>query len=144
MRSKLQADRNRLTNQVRQLGDEGLSYGKIGKALGIPRWLARKLNLKDVRPIVITKANAMAFVRQVWELRNLNFSDPEIAQILDVSYDTVRNWAGPRGDLDKVAKRKAKVLQLHSEGVRYSDIVKETRTPGSSVSKWIRQAKNSS
>lgn len=139
MQSELQADRDRLTAQVRQLQAEGLSYGKIGKALGISARFARKLCLADVRPRIITQANAMAFVQEVWRLRNQGLPDTQIAKKLDVPYSSLRKWAGPSGVADKTTERKAKVWQMLDDGLPWRDIVERSGEAESTISSWIRQ-----
>lgn len=139
MQSELQADRDQLIADARQLRIDGLSYGKIGKRLGIPCWFVRRLCLGDVRPRVITSANAMAFVREVWRWRGQGLPDTQIAKKLDAPYSSLRKWDGPSGAAEGMIERKAKVWKMLDDGLPWRDIIEPSGAPVSAISSWIRQ-----
>ena len=116
-----------------------MPFPKIGELLGIPAWLARRLAVGYITPQLVSVEASSSFIRKVAKLRDQGLPDTEIAIRLDVTVDTVRNWAGPRGTAQQMADRRALAIQLHKQGVRTRDIIRRTGAAESTVGKWLRQ-----
>jgi hypothetical protein len=138
-RTAARVDRYRLRGKVLALRGKGLSFPKIGELLGIPPWLARRLAMGYITPQLVSVDSSDGFIRKVAKLRDQGLPDTEIAIQLDVTVDTVRNWAGPRGSAQQMADRRAWVIQLHEQGVRPKDIICRTGAAESTVGKWLRE-----
>jgi hypothetical protein len=139
MRTQKIADRQRLTQQVRDLVAAEVPLKDVAERLRIPYWQAAKFARLDVVPRVITAEIAAEFSRQVWALRDQGWPDTKIAIELDVSIPTICYWAGPSGTTDRQAQRRARAFQLCAQGASHSEIVRAMAAAESTVTNWMRQ-----